>query len=125
VRAWQHWGRVAQMESPGGWTVVVGQNYARRRIRRASLERRMLRQVPESPTRDHGQWDDELVQSIGGLPRRQRLAVALHYAADMSIRETAIAMRVSEGTVASTLHAARANLAKTLRDSNLAKEMLQ
>jgi RNA polymerase sigma-70 factor (ECF subfamily) len=125
VRAWQHWGRVAQMESPSGWTIIVGRNFVRSRIRRLLVEQRLLGHVPDSCADRPEGWDVELVESIERLPRRQRLAVALHYAADLSIGETAAAMGVSQGTVASTLHTARENLSKRLRDSELAKEMQQ
>ena len=48
------------------------------------------------------------------LPDRQREAIALRYLLDLEQHEVAEAMGVRPGTVASTLHAARAQLASRL-----------
>ncbi|MCU1467961.1 MAG: putative polymerase subfamily sigma factor [Actinomycetia bacterium] len=41
-RALQHWERVAEMDSPEGWTYRVAVNIVRRGARRRALERRLL-----------------------------------------------------------------------------------
>ena len=61
-------------------------------------------------------WGLDTMEAIAALPLRQRTAVALHYVADLSIADTATLMGVSVGTVTATLHAARANLGRTLAD---------
>ncbi len=52
------------------------------------------------------------------LPPRQRTAVTLHYVADLRVADVAQVMGITEGTVAATLHSARANLAEILRPSD-------
>lgn len=73
---------------------------------------------PLSLRPDDGPRSDDLVdleRSIQRLPRRQRLAVDCYYFAGLSIEETAAAMGCSEGTVKSTLSAARSRLRDLLR----------
>jgi RNA polymerase sigma-70 factor (ECF subfamily) len=48
------------------------------------------------------------------LPERQREIVLLHYYLDASVADTAAAMGISEGTVKTQLHRARAKLADAL-----------
>lgn len=112
ARALERWERVSVMASPSGWTYVVGLNVARRALRRAKIEALVLRRdaVPP-PLREDA---PELWQAVRKLPRRQRVAVVLHYVADLSQRDVAAVMGVAEGTVAATLHAARRHLAESL-----------
>lgn len=59
----------------------------------------------------------ELRAAVAALPERQRLAVFLRYYADLDYEAIAAALAVERGTVAATLHAARANLRATLKES--------
>ncbi len=113
-RALERWPRVSEMASPEGWVYRTAVNLLHRKRRRRQVERRLLRHsTMASPASDPG-WDPDLLAAIAGLPERQRLAVALHYIADLSVDDTAEAMGVQPGTVMATVHAARANLHKTL-----------
>ncbi len=58
--------------------------------------------------------DLDLERAIQGLPKRQRLAVELHYFTGLTTAETASVMSCSEGTVKSALHDARSNLRRAL-----------
>ena len=58
--------------------------------------------------------DDDVVAAVGALPAQQRLVVSLYYYCDLPIAQVATAMGISEGTVKSHLHAARAAVARTL-----------
>jgi RNA polymerase sigma factor (sigma-70 family) len=58
--------------------------------------------------------DLDLEQAIGALPKRQRLAVELHYFVGLTTAETASVMSCAEGTVKSALHDARNNLRRAL-----------
>jgi RNA polymerase sigma-70 factor (ECF subfamily) len=51
---------------------------------------------------------------VAALPERQRLALFLHYYADLGYTEIAEVMDVSPGTVGATLNAARATLRERL-----------
>ena len=60
-----------------------------------------------------------LRDALDALPPRQRLAIALRFHGDLSVREISRAMRCSEGTVKSTLHAALQRLKVDLVDERL------
>ena len=49
---------------------------------------------------------------VAGLPERQREVVMLRIFEDLSVRETAGAMGISEGTVKALLHKAKERLEK-------------
>jgi RNA polymerase sigma-70 factor (ECF subfamily) len=57
----------------------------------------------------------DLERALEKLPARQRLAVDCFYFAGLSVAETASVMKCSDGTVKSTLAAARRNLHGLLR----------
>jgi DNA-directed RNA polymerase specialized sigma24 family protein len=119
-RALQHWARVAEMESPEGWTYRVAVNIVRRGARRRALERRLLprlvgRQTTAAPPGDV--WD--LVRS---LTKRQQQALVLRYIADLAESDIAAVMGVTRGTVASTLADARRRLGDALREPDVAEE---
>jgi RNA polymerase sigma-70 factor (ECF subfamily) len=58
----------------------------------------------------------DLDRAIEGLPKRQRVAVELHYLLGLDVRECATVMPCTEGTVKSTLHDARNNLRGVLEE---------
>ena len=114
ARAYERWGRVSVMASPGGWTYRTALHVVRRRWRRAALEARILHRKPrfEVPA----DWSTEVWDALQRLPPRERTAIALRYVADLTTEEIAAAMHVAPGTVGSTLNAARRNLARALGD---------
>lgn len=116
-RALERWERVTIMGSPTGWVFEVAMNLLRRQGRRARLEavllgRHAARSVVDGPRGEV--WD-----AVRCLPDRQRRAVVLYYALDLSYTDVARSMGVSEGTVGATLHDARKGLARLLRDDAL------
>jgi RNA polymerase sigma factor (sigma-70 family) len=114
ARAMAQWSRVRKMESPTGWVYRVAINELRTGARRRRLEQRFLHRHQERHTPPPVEPDDALWRAVAALPPRTRTAVALRYIADLSEREVADAMGISRGTVAATLHAARARLAALL-----------
>ena len=104
------------MASPGGWVTTVALNEARRRLRRAGHERRLLVWVASTAPVEAPPpaWSPEVWEALAALPRREREAVALRYVADLPVGQIANIMGVAPGTAASTLHAARARLARVL-----------
>jgi RNA polymerase sigma-70 factor (ECF subfamily) len=56
--------------------------------------------------------DDALMAAVRRLPAQQRIAVSLFYIEELSVREIAASMKLSEGAVKYHLHAGRG----TLRD---------
>ena len=120
ARALERWERVSVMASPSGWTYAVGLNVARRILRRARFEALLLRRAPvPPPIREDA---PELWEAVRQLPRQQRIAIVLHYVADLSQKEVASVMGVAKGTVAATLHSARKRLAESLGQTVETKE---
>lgn len=109
ARALARWGRLQEMDSPGGWLYTVALNLVRRHSTRRAAERRAhgRLEVPLSFSDRTG----ELWTVVQSLPPRQRAAVVLRYLVDMKEKEIAEVMKISPGTVASTLAAARSRLA--------------
>lgn len=92
------------------WRIVV--NVARdaaRRSRFADLSADELAELATLGAEPTGASD--LREDLRGLPERQRLAVFLHYFADLPYDEVARLLDVAPGTIAASLNAAR----KTLR----------
>jgi RNA polymerase sigma-70 factor (ECF subfamily) len=86
---------------------------------RTALEQRARHAEPAAngsldPGLPEPERDPELAGAVRRLPPRKRLVVFLHYFADLSYAEIAVALGISEGTVAATLSQARAALAETL-----------
>jgi DNA-directed RNA polymerase specialized sigma24 family protein len=114
ARALARWPAVRDLNRPEAWVYTVALNQVRSRLRRMRLERRYLARQragyhPPPPEPDTALW-----AAVAQLPPRSRTAVALRYVADLSEAEVAAAMGVAPGTVASTLHKARARLAELL-----------
>jgi RNA polymerase sigma-70 factor (ECF subfamily) len=110
ARAYEKWDRVRRMATPTGWTYTVGLNVARRKMRRTSLERALLRQQKPADFTTSPPDLSELKEAVMDLPNRQRTAVLLRYYADLPESEIAKIMKVSLGTTAKTLHVARKRL---------------
>lgn len=117
VRAVERWDRVRFMTSPSGWVWQTATNVVRSRARRRQVEQRLLlrRAVGQRvEVAGPGGDDVDLRRALLTLTERQRTAVVLFYIADLPTKEIAEAMGIAVGTVASTLHHARARLAEQL-----------
>jgi RNA polymerase sigma-70 factor (ECF subfamily) len=113
VRAWRK--RSQYDESRGttqAWLLAIVADRARRHRSRMRSHGHQLIDLP-TPTRDLAGSVD-LERAIAGLPRRQRLAVELHYMLGLDVRECGAVMNCSEGTVKSTLYDARSRLREFL-----------
>jgi RNA polymerase sigma-70 factor, ECF subfamily len=116
VKSLMRWGKVRQLERPGGWAHRVLLNactswWRRRRTEADHLARQ--RRVEPSVT---GPSPDAMAfwGAVRQLPERHRLVMVLHYAGDRSVAEVASILAVPEGTVRSDLTRARAALATQL-----------
>lgn len=116
ARALGRWDRVGTMESVDGWVYRVAINYAKRRLRRAALERRLMARSGSPAVASLDGPAGEIWDVVGRLPVRQRTAVVLRYVADLPEAEIARVMKVTRGTVASTLADARRRLDMALSD---------
>jgi RNA polymerase sigma-70 factor (sigma-E family) len=106
VKAYEHWPRVRQADSPDAYVRRILLNEARvrwrRRARTAPVSRFPEGREPTAPdvtdevARRAGLW-----QALHALPLRQRATIILRYLEGMSERETAAVLGCSEGTVKS------------------------
>ena len=104
--AWEHWGRIGEMESPVGYLYRVGQSKSRPRRRPLLATDR-----PES----HEPWvEPGLPKAMKSLSTRQRMAVVLVHAYGWSQREAADVMRVSPDTVRTHLERGLSKLRSSL-----------
>ena len=106
VRAYQHWPRVREADSPDAYVRRILVNEARGRWRRR--ERAMpVPRFPEGREPAAPDASEEiarragLLQALLALPLRQRATIVLRYLEGMSERETAAVLGCSEGTVKS------------------------
>ena len=123
ARAWEHSGG-RDIECLAGWVRVVAMNVARSGLRRRSAERRagerlLARVNPDaSPQVDRAVALD-VARAIANLSRRQREVLVLHYFLDVSVRDIAGELRMSEGNVKACLHRGRAALASELNPAEV------
>ena len=99
------------------WWLTIVAREAQRVSRDAARRRDLavvlagLRIEPPIPDRDRAV---DVAAAMGALTERQQQVVGLHYLADLPVATVATLLEVSEGTVKSTLHAARARLRAAL-----------
>jgi RNA polymerase sigma-70 factor (ECF subfamily) len=115
-RALERWDRVGVMEAPSGWVYRVAINHARRIARRRRYEERVFRKT-EEPTQlpPHA---SEIWDLVASLSERQRQVVILRHVAQFKEAEIGEVLRISRGTVSSTLHDAHQRLGRLLSDGN-------
>lgn len=116
ARALARWDRVGNMDSPDAWVTKVAVNELKRRLRRRSLEDHLLRRQRVSEEVPAIALHPEVWAAVRDLPDRQRLAIVLRYVADFDESSIGAVMGIARGTVAASLHAARATLADALGD---------
>ena len=110
TRAYQRWGTVSSLESPGGWTRKVAINLARSSMRRRHAELRALSRarqaarigVPTSPVDS----DDALVvrDALTALDDKQRQVLVCRFYLDLSVDDTAATLRLSDANVRVITH---------------------
>lgn len=95
------------------WVVASALNRVRSGARRDGAERRAFERWLR-PQRDQhtstAEAHDDVLAELAALPGRQREITALHYLLDLSVADIAASLDVSEGTVKTQLHRARATL---------------
>ena len=97
-----------------GYLYVTASNIVKDHWRRLERERRAMTKV-EVPTSTPGVDEaPPLRDVVERLPNRHRDVVLLHYYADISVKDTARALKVSEGAVKRRLFEARALLHEAL-----------
>src|SRR5262249_15274168 len=85
-----------------------------RREGRATRARERIAQETPAEAAPPATPDDALAGALARLPRQQRIAVSLFYVEQLSVREIAASMKLSEGAVKDHLQAGRASLREWL-----------
>jgi RNA polymerase sigma factor (sigma-70 family) len=122
AKAMQRWRSVSAMDRPATWVYVVAVRELRRGLRRRHVLTARDEGRAEAAMPDHaGAVATAAVveRALKALPARQRLAVVLRFHGDLTVGEIGRAMRCSDGTVKSTLHAALGRLRVVLGDRSL------
>jgi RNA polymerase sigma factor (sigma-70 family) len=128
VRAWQMQARGERIRSLDPWMTAAATNLARTRWRTLQAEERALERIATDPAMDPSRVLDtcpalrfggKVADAIRKLPRRQAEVVLLHYYADLTVRDIVARLEISEGTVKSTLHDARARLDRSVGHDEL------
>jgi RNA polymerase sigma factor (sigma-70 family) len=97
-----HWRRVRNADSPSAWAHRVAFNLAKSHGRRQATWTRVRSRAVDGP---RGVVDGDRAAAIAvrdalaTLPEPQRQALILRYFADLSVHDTATAMRCPENTV--------------------------
>jgi RNA polymerase sigma factor (sigma-70 family) len=101
ARVCRDWRKVSSLDAPGAWAHRVALNLARSHFRhRAVAARHNRRLAAAALVEDPDSATVIAVRlAVSRLPHRQRTALVLRYFADLSVAETAEAMRCPEGTV--------------------------
>ena len=111
--AWEHLGRLTEIDNVAGYLFRVGQSAARR-------HRRWQRGTTRFP--EGGQWvaanvvdlDDDVLDALKRLPSRQRVAVLLVHGYGFSYCDVAALLDVSESAVTNHVHRGVVKLRQTL-----------
>jgi len=117
LRLFEKWDRVAAYDRPDAWVRRVAVRAAVR-IDRRDRARRLLerRAVAERPSYDAGVPREDVIALLRRLPRKQRVAVALHYVDDLAVADVARVLGCAEATARVHLHRARRRLAVLLEE---------
>lgn len=106
TKAYQRWDSLGSTSNPAGWVYVVGLRWALswRRGRRRERNREVLLASTEPDTVDQNEAAYvDLMDALGELPLDQRKVVVCRFSLGLSVRETADALDIREGTVKSRL----------------------
>jgi RNA polymerase sigma-70 factor (ECF subfamily) len=118
IRADREWSTVGSLEDPAGWVRRVALNRLLNGRRDQARREEILATVRPVPDADLTAELLDLRRAVASLPNRMRAALCLHHLAGLPVREVAVALEVSEGTVKSNLHDARRRLRELLEEAS-------
>jgi RNA polymerase sigma-70 factor (ECF subfamily) len=108
--AWRGFGRLRDRELIRPWLHAIVANRSRKHLRARRSRPQLIPVVswPEDVVADGSSAfaeRDRLDRAFESLPADQRIALALHYALDLSVPQVAAALSVPDGTIKSRIHA--------------------
>ena len=111
LRLYLRWDEVDSLDDPVAWLYRVGINRCRdyrRQLKRATrLFERLSAEAGDGRPVDPWAPEAEFAGLVKRLPRQQRITAVLFYQADLSTKEIARTMQISESAVKSHLQRAR------------------
>jgi RNA polymerase sigma-70 factor (ECF subfamily) len=110
-------GRWSQVEQPRAFLYAVASNALNDIWRRQARRRRLLRLLAVSTPEAQPGPDNSVRDLIARLPERQRVAVLLHYYAQLPMHEVATHMDRPEGSVRRWVAEARTTLRAQLEEA--------
>ena len=123
AKTYASWGKVREVGAAQGYARVVMANTAASWFRRRSWRNELPSvELPEQVTTPEPSDRPAVIAALGTLPPRQRAVVVLRYFDDLSVREVADALGISEGTVKSQTSAALDKLRRELGDAIVPQE---
>jgi RNA polymerase sigma-70 factor (ECF subfamily) len=119
VRVWRGFADRPRLRNPRGWILTIGYRAfldTRQRSGRHDDLQDLTDSRQGSPVDVAVQAEDcdRLQVAVAGLAEPIREVIVLHYVGGLTLRQTAAAMEISEGTVKSRLHAALNKLRSVL-----------
>ena len=105
------------VQEPRAFVYVVATNLCRHSWRQSGRERAAVTRLGEALCEDGPEHDPWLRDLVERLPVRHREVVLLHYYADLSVADIAVALHRPVGTVKRRLHEARNSLAAAVASS--------
>ena len=108
--AWRGFDRIRDPDRVRAWVHAIVANRSRKHLRARRSRPRIvpILEWPEGLVEDGSAVlaeRDRLDRAFESLPADQRIALALHYALDLSVPQVAAALSVPDGTVKSRIHA--------------------
>ena len=122
VRVWERWPTVSTSRSPEAWAWRVALNLTASRFRRRAVEQRAQVRLEGLAAASSAPDEAERLAvraAVADLPERQRAVLVLRFYADLTIAQTAEALRCAEGTVKSLTSKAVAGMRRRLDDETL------
>ncbi len=111
VKAHLRWRSIMNYDDPVGWIRRVAINKLRDEHRSDMRKGRVVERLAAEPERTaQAPQLDDVAAMLEGLPRQQRLSLALFYVDGLSVAETAATLGISQGAVKFHLHQGRATL---------------
>jgi RNA polymerase sigma factor (sigma-70 family) len=107
AKACSNWRKVRRMDAPAAWLHVVARNLAHSHFRRTKAGARARRRAPDPVVAVESADDAIALRAlIASLPEQERDTIVLRFYAGLSVRETAGALHIPEGTVKTPTHRA-------------------
>ena len=107
AKACTHWRKVKRMDAPVAWLHVVARNLAHSHFRRVKVGERAQARASEPVVAVDAADDVVALRAlISSLPHQERDTIVLRFYAGLSVRETADALKIPEGTVKTLTHRA-------------------